>query len=122
MNTTIKTLIVDEETETCEFLKRYLQAKGYDVITANSGKDAITSAKENNPTVMLLDKRIPDMDGLEILRTIRLFNKTLKVIMVTGAELDPETKSAMTELNVSDYLEKPVLPSALNNAIAKALA
>ena len=122
MDTKIKILIADDETETCELLQMYLETKGYEVSTANSGKDAIASVKENTPNVMLLDKRIPDMDGLEILRAIRQFNKTLKIIMVTGADLDPETKSAITELCVSDYLYKPIAMSELNNALVKVLA
>lgn len=50
------------------------------------------------------------------------FNKTLKVIMVTGADLDAETKAAITELGVSEYLHKPVLPPELSKALVKVLA
>jgi DNA-binding response OmpR family regulator len=122
MDTKIKVLIADDEVETCELLQMYLETKGYEVSTANSGKDAIASVKDNTPNVLLLDKRIPDMDGLDILRAIRQFNKTLKVIMVTGADLDAETKAAITELGVSEYLHKPVLPPELSKALVKVLA
>lgn len=122
MDAKIKVLIADDEVETCELLQMYLEAKGYEVTTANSGKDAIASVKDNPPAVLLLDKRIPDMDGLDILRAIRHFNKTLKVIMVTGADLDAETKAAITELGVSEYINKPVLPPELNKALVRILA
>jgi DNA-binding response OmpR family regulator len=49
-------------------------------------------------------------------------HKTLKVIMVTGADLDAETKAAIAELGVSDYLHKPIATPALNAALIKVLA
>lgn len=122
MDAKIKVLIADDEVEICELLQMFLEAKGYEVLTANSGKDAITSVKANTPNVLLLDKRIPDMDGLDILRAIRQFNNTLKVIMVTGADLDDEIKATMAELHVLGYLHKPILPDEVCEALAKVLA
>ena len=70
-----KILVVDDEVKICELLQRFFEKKGYTVITANSGMDAIEKVQNESPDVMLLDIRMPGMDGVEVLKCVREFNK-----------------------------------------------
>jgi len=117
MDTKIRLLVVDDEKETCELMETYLKAKGYEVLTVLSGKDAISSVKEKSPKVIILDKRMPEMDGIETLQAIRQFDKTVKVFMLSGDELDAATGSILKELGVLGYLHKPISIPELNTAL-----
>lgn len=118
--TKIKLLIVDDETYVCEIMKEHFQRRGYSVSVANSAQEALPIIKENNLQIMLLDKRLPGLTGIELLRNIRQFNQDIKVIMVSGDGLDTETKEEMKKLNILEYLEKPVVLSVLDAALEKA--
>ena len=119
MERKIKILIVDDEKEICELVKSYFIRRGYDVFTANSGMQAIGLINENNPQILLLDKIMPDMTGIELLQIVRAFDQDIKVIMISGDELDEETKLQIKELGVFDYLNKPVIISLLYAAVIK---
>jgi len=107
MDTATKVLIVDDNQAICEVMNMQVPAKGYEVLMVNSGKDAIASVRDNKPQVMFLDKHMPEMDGIEALRLIRQFNKSIKVIMISADELDEKTERSIKELNVYVYLRKP---------------
>jgi len=71
-------------------------------------KQAIDLTKANNPHVVLLDKKMPEMDGIKTLEAIRQFNQGLKVIIVSADELDSKLESRIKDLNVAGYLRKPL--------------
>ncbi|MFH1440949.1 MAG: response regulator [Candidatus Omnitrophota bacterium] len=119
MENKIKLLIVDDEENIRELMKLHFNRRGFSVLTANSGLQAVTCAKENSPHIMLLDKRMPEMDGIEALGNIRGFNQDIKVIIISGDELDSDTQSQIKELNVSAYMLKPVDIADLDNVIGK---
>lgn len=103
-----KILIVDDEENILELLKFNLKNAGYDIYTANNGEDALKSAKENKPDLLLLDLMIPGIDGLDVCKEIKR-DKELKdtsIIMVTAKseELD---KILGLELGADDYITKP---------------
>ena len=102
-----KILVVDDEIKACELLKRFLEMKGYDVITANSGKDAIEKTKSEKPDAMLLDIRMPGMEGTEVLKRIREFDKDVGIIMVTAVKEEQVGKVAL-KAGADEYITKPI--------------
>ncbi|MDQ0148086.1 response regulator [Eubacterium multiforme] len=103
-----KILIVDDEEHILELLKFNVKNAGYEVITANNGVDALKIAKEEKPTLVLLDLMIPGMDGFDVCKEIKKNRETSNtaIIMLTakGEELD---KILGLELGADDYITKP---------------
>lgn len=102
-----RVLIVDDEPEAVELLQEFLGAKGYDVITAGDGAEAVRKVVEERPHLILLDVRMPKMDGLEVLRRVREIDKEVGVIMVTGVTEEEIGRQAMA-LGAFDYIVKPL--------------
>ncbi len=115
-----KILIVDDEEDVCCLLTQLLEHKGYKVYIANVCKDAVPIIKRENPEIMLLDRRLPDGDGIDLLEDIRKFNPELKVIMASAYDLDDADKKRIKALNVLEYLHKPITIGILNKALEKA--
>lgn len=103
-----KILIVDDEEHIVELLKFNLLNAGYEVITANNGIDALKIAKNENPSLLLLDLMLPGIDGFEVCKEIKRDKNMQKtsIIMLTakGEELD---KILGLELGADDYITKP---------------
>ena len=119
MENKTKLLMVDDETQICELMESHFTRRGYDVLTANSGKQAIDLTKANSPQIMLLDKKMPEMDGIQALEAIRKFNQNIKVIIVSADELDSETEARIKDLNVAGYLHKPIIIGDLDAMVEK---
>ena len=102
-----RVLVVDDEPEAVELLREFLSAKGYEVITASDGDEALRKVKEERPHLILLDVQMPKMDGLEVLRRLREIDKEVSVIMVTAANEEAIGRQAM-ELGAFDYIVKPL--------------
>ena len=102
-----KILVVDDEVKACELLKRFLELKGYEVIISNNGEDAIESVKNEKPDVMLLDIRMPGMEGTEVLKRVREFDKDIGIIMVTAVKEEYVGKAALTS-GADEYITKPI--------------
>jgi two-component system response regulator (stage 0 sporulation protein F) len=84
-----KILIVDDQLGIRLLLSEVFRKEGYETLQAASGKEALEILQSNEPDLVLLDMKIPGMDGLEILRRIRQISSSLKVIMMTAyGELD----------------------------------
>lgn len=103
----VRVLVVDDEPAAVELLQEFLVAKGYDVITAGDGAEALRKVKEERPHLILLDVQMPKMDGLEVLRRIREIDKEVGVIMVTGVNEEEIGRQAMA-LGAFDYIVKPL--------------
>ena len=114
-------LIVDDEPEVCDFLKEFLEMKGYAVLTALSGADALRYVQEQPLDLLLLDIKMRGMDGIETLRRIRALNRTLSVIMLTGVN-DEEIATQTMREGAQDYLVKPLNLSYLELIILTELA
>jgi DNA-binding NtrC family response regulator len=100
-------LVVDDEQGVCDMLEKFLKIKGYEVSTALSGEEALTLVKEKKPHVVLLDIRMPEMDGLECLERIKEIDEEIGVIMITALKQEEVGKKAM-ELGAYDYITKPL--------------
>ena len=102
-----KILVVDDDLAICNMLKKFLTKKDYEVIVALSGEEAIRKVKEERPHVVLLDIRMPGMDGIETLKQIREVDKEVGVVMITAVE-DEETGKKCVEFGAYDYVIKPL--------------
>jgi two-component system response regulator (stage 0 sporulation protein F) len=105
MNKTI--LIVDDEKDFCTVLSDSLSQDRYQVFTALNGKMALQLAKKEKPNLMLLDIKMPGMDGIEVLRKIKKMKKEIVVIMFTAYGTLETARKAM-KLGAYDYVTKPV--------------
>ena len=102
-----RVLVVDDDPKVVELLQEFLVAKGYEVITAGDGVEGLQKVKEERPHLILLDIRMPKMDGLEVLRQLRQIDKEVGVIMIT-AENEMEIAGKAMELGAFDYIVKPL--------------
>ncbi len=103
----LRILVVDDEPDAVVLLEEFLTAKGYDVLTASNGEEALQKAREAHPHAMLLDVRMPRMNGLEVLRRVREFDREMGIIMVT-AVADQETTDQALQMGAFDYISKPM--------------
>ncbi len=102
-----RVLIVDDEPDAVELLKEFLAAKGYDTLTASNGEDALRLVKTERPHLILLDVRMPKMNGLEVLRQVRQIDQEVGVIIVTAVN-EEETGRQALKLGAFDYIVKPL--------------
>lgn len=102
-----RVLVVDDDRDVVEILREFLSAKGYEVLTANDGAEALRKVKEERPHLILLDIQMPRMDGLEVLRQLRQIDQEVGVIMITGVNEQEIARKAM-ELGAFDYIMKPL--------------
>lgn len=98
-------LLVDDESDFTDPIAFWLKSKGYTVSVTTNGEDAIKIIKEQSPHIVFLDINLPGMDGLEILKRVREFNKDLPIIMVT-AYTDEEKFAKAQELKTSGFFSK----------------
>lgn len=100
-------LVVDDEPDAVELLQEFLTSKGYEVLTASNGEEALRKVKEERPHLILLDVRMPGMSGLDVLRQVRQFDREIGVIMVTAVN-EEETGRESLRLGAFDYIVKPL--------------
>src|SRR5438552_4058783 len=99
-------LVVDDEAPVREVLSEYFTSQGYTVHEASGGKDALAAIRRDRPDLVLLDVRMPGIDGVEVLRRIRELDDALAVIMVTANE-DAALARETLQLGAFDYVGKP---------------
>jgi DNA-binding response OmpR family regulator len=115
-----KILVVDDEIDICDFVKNFFEERGYQVLTALSGEDAIVIAKTEKPELVLLDIKMKGMDGIAALKHLREINRGQKVIMVTALE-DQDKMDEASRLGACDYVTKPLMLDYLENAVERNL-
>ena len=104
---TPKILIVDDEIETCKFLGAFLEPLGYQIITALNGEEALEKIKSEEPHLMLLDIRMPEMDGIEVLEHAKTLNPRMGIIMITAVQDEDIARQAIAD-GAHDYITKPI--------------
>jgi DNA-binding response OmpR family regulator len=106
MPQTIRLLLVDDELKFLNALCQRLELRGFDVTKAASGEEAIGAARSADFALVLLDLKMPGMDGREVLRVLKQEHKQLEVIILTGhGSLDTEIECK--ELGAFGYVSKP---------------
>lgn len=111
-------LVVEDDPATSEFLVDLLSLEGYATRVATSGSAALEALVEQPASVVLLDRRLPDMDGLAVCRQIRhQIDAAVPIILMT-ADYSAELEAVARTAGVSAYLPKPFAPDVLLDRVA----
>jgi two-component system, response regulator, stage 0 sporulation protein F len=102
----ITVLLVDDEEDFRTALGFWLQTKGYTIKTAGNGQEGIRVVKEQAPDIVFLDLRMPVMDGEEMLKELRAFNKDLPVIVISAHVSDPQRIKEISAYGISGIFYK----------------
>ncbi|TIU10427.1 MAG: response regulator, partial [Mesorhizobium sp.] len=109
-----RVLICDDDPLLLELMEFRLRAKGYEVIKAVDGAEALAKAEQDGPDIIVLDAMMPKADGIEVLARIKgdpVLSKT-PVVMLTARKAEKDIVSAL-EKGADDYLVKPFIPEEL---------
>ena len=101
-----KILVVDDETDIRDLLKNFLATEGYDVILAADGEAAMRLAAEENPDVIILDIRMPGIDGIETCRRLRANKGTSRIPVIVATALRDALMESL-EAGADDFVTKP---------------
>jgi DNA-binding NtrC family response regulator len=115
-----KILLVDDEVEFASALAERLQLRSYIVRTASSALEALAMVHNQLPDVIILDLKIPGMDGIETLKTIKKIDRTIEVIMLTGHG-DVQSIEEGLKGGAFEYIMKPVDIEELTEKIDSAM-
>jgi len=113
-------LIIDDKHAILESLEMFFAEKGYPVYKADSGQAGMALFEQHEPQVVILDIRLPDIDGITMLKQIQASQKASKVIMITAFQ-DMETTIAAMKLGAYDYIHKPLDVDKIEQAVERAL-
>jgi DNA-binding response OmpR family regulator len=102
-----KILTVDDELMEDTFFNQFFDMHDYKVLSTLDGKEAVEIVKREKPKVVLLDIRMPGMDGLDVLKQIKKIEPSTVVMMVTALS-DAETEKKAKEYGADDYITKPL--------------
>jgi CheY-like chemotaxis protein len=112
-----KVLVVDDEPEVRLVLTEFLESRGYEVVAAESGAQALALVGDAKPHVVLLDVTMPEMDGMETLKRLAALKPGLPIIMVT-ANADVDVTSKLLAMGAADYIPKPFDLDYLGQAVS----
>ncbi|HIE37468.1 MAG TPA: response regulator [Anaerolineae bacterium] len=118
-----KILIVDDDLESLKLIGLMLQGRGYQIIAAQSGLQALSKAVDESPDLMILDVMMPGMDGLEVCRRLRADPRTAPIpVIMFSARTQVDDKVAGFEAGADEYLTKPIHPAELVTRVEVLLA
>jgi len=98
-------LVVDDEAALVKVVRGYLEQEGYQVVTANNGREALFAARDHRPDLIILDLTMPEMDGFEFMREYQREGST--PIIALTARIDEMDKVLGLEMGADDYVTKP---------------
>jgi len=112
-----KLLVVDDEIDICNFVRSFFELRGFEVLTALNGDEAMSKLSKSKPDVVILDVMMRQgKEGLEYLPKIKKTLPSAKVIMVTGLE-DEETVASAKASGADDYITKPLVLEYLESTV-----
>ncbi len=116
----LRILVIDDDEDICLYLKDFLTGEGYRVTTVTKPLDALPEVREGRHQIVLLDVRMPDIDGVELLREIRAVDSDICVIVMTAY---PSVESAVDTMKADafDYLRKPFALEQLRQVLQRAV-
>lgn len=113
-------ILIAEDVESNYKLLEIILRKEYDLLWAKNGREAVDYALEHEPDAVLMDIKMPVMDGIEALKEIRLHNTDLPVIMQTAYAFDSDRRTAESA-GCNGFITKPVMPRELKMYLDKYL-
>ena len=117
-----KILVVEDDLDVAEMLNAYFRVQGYEVFTVNWGEDGVRACQTVNPDLVVLDIRLPDIDGYEVARRLRTDRRTQDVpIIFLTEKRDREDRLHGLELGADDYITKPFDVQELRLRVRNAL-
>ena len=118
-----KILIVEDDPDVAEMVNAYFRTQGYDVFTVNWGEDGVRACQTNHPNLVILDIRLPDIDGYEVARRLRSDRRTSNIpIIFLTEKRERNDKLQGLELGADDYITKPFDIQELRLRVRNALA
>jgi len=114
---------IDDEVEFIDMLESYFGLRGYEINAAVRGAKGIEMVKENKPDVVLMDLKMPGIDGDEVLRLLKAMNPSPKVIFITAYDDGGKTKARLLKMGAYACLDKPIsslrdLEATVNKAVS----
>lgn len=103
-----KILTIDDEVDFVEMVKNYFSLRGYDVFTALRGITGLKIIEEEKPDVVLIDLKMPGIDGDQVLKQMKKTHPQGKAIMITAFKDEGETEKKFMNIGVFAYFEKPI--------------
>ena len=121
-DTKSKILIIEDDLDVAEMLNAYFRVQGYDVFTVNWGEDGVRSCQTVHPDLVILDIRLPDIDGYEVARRLRGDRRTADIpIIFLTEKRDRSDRLQGLELGADDYITKPFDVQELRLRVRNAL-
>ena len=116
----LRVLVIDDDEDICLFLQEFLEREGHKVTAVTRPQDALPEIKEGRHQIVLLDVRMPEMDGVQLLREIRAIDSDICVIIMTAY---PSVESAVDTMKADafDYIRKPFEPEELRGVVQRAI-
>jgi DNA-binding NtrC family response regulator len=120
MKDTKNILVIDDEPIVLDSCRKILRQEGFEVKGAMNGREGLKKIEEDKYDAVLVDWKLPEIDGMEVLRIIKKNHPDVIVVMITGY---PSVESAVKamKLGVSDYVSKPFTPDELKDVLIKAI-
>jgi CheY-like chemotaxis protein len=115
-----KVLVIDDAPSVRALLELLLRPQGYDVILAENGWMGLQLYRQEHPDVIVLDLKMPELDGVTVLKQIRSVDLRQPVVVLTG-ETDPETEWQVRALGVSEFIAKGSSLHLLGDALKRLL-
>jgi len=110
-----KILIVDDEPDVVNVIKRFLKGNDYRFLDANTGESAVEIAQSDNPSLVVLDLALPDMNGYQVIERLKMNTKTqnIPVLLLSGYAVDEERLEQIDDRTHFPFIEKPIRSDAL---------
>ena len=117
-------LVVDDDPDICWALERVLAGLGAQCVRALDGQTALQAARLNRLTLALLDAKLPDIDGLELARNLRMADPGIVILVVSGYfyKDDPAIQAALEQRLIHGFIEKPFSHAEVIETVKDALA
>jgi DNA-binding response OmpR family regulator len=116
-----KILIVDDEKIICDFFQKKFEKDGFTAFSAFNGEDGIATFQDHSPDIVLMDVKMPGMDGITAMKRIKEINPDVPVILLSAKSQLHEIRAGL-EAGADQYLIKPLLPEDIAKAVYDYLA
>jgi two-component system, OmpR family, alkaline phosphatase synthesis response regulator PhoP len=107
-------IVIDDETDILDLIRLVLEEAGIVVVTARSGHEGLQRLYREKPDLILLDIMMPDLDGMELLKILKIEDATASIpVAMLTARVEPKDKAAALQEEAADYICKPFTPDEL---------